>query len=102
MKSTTSQKKINPANGDLITSNIEDETHQVFSNLKAILAEAKLTLEDIVKCSVFVSDMEMYGRINTVYASYFDETTAPARELVEVANLPKYVNVEISAIAITS
>jgi len=96
------QIAINPANGDLITSNIEDETHQVFSNLKAILAEAKLTLEDIVKCSVFVSDMEMYGRINTVYASYFDETTAPARELVEVANLPKYVNVEISAIAITS
>ncbi len=96
------QIPIDPSTGDLITSNIEDETHQVFSNLKAILAEANLSLNDIVKCSVFVSDMEMYSRINAVYATYFDEATAPARELVEVANLPKYVNVEISAIAVNT
>ena len=59
-----------------------------------------MTLENVVKCSVFVSDMEMYSRINAVYAQYFDEENAPARELVEVANLPKYVNVEISCIAV--
>ena len=96
------QIAINPSNGELITTNIEDETHKVFSNLKAILAKAELTLEDIVKCSVFVSDMKMYERINAVYATYFNEETAPARELVEVSNLPKYVNVEISAIAVKS
>jgi len=96
------QIAINPSNGELITTNIEDETHKVFSNIKAILAKAELTLEDIVKCSVFVSDMKMYERINAVYATYFNEETAPARELVEVSNLPKYVNVEISAIAVKS
>jgi 2-iminobutanoate/2-iminopropanoate deaminase len=68
-------------------------------NLRAILAEADLTFEDVIKCSIFVSDMNNYGRINEVYATYFDEATAPARELVEVANLPKFVNIEISAIA---
>lgn len=94
------QIAIDPSNGELITLNIEDETHQVFKNLKAILDNADMTFEHIVKCSVFVSDMKMYHRINAVYATYFDETTAPARELVEVANLPKYVNVEISAIAV--
>ena len=54
---------------------------------------------DVLKCSVFVSDMNNYSRINAIYAEYFDDSTAPARELVEVANLPKFVNVEISAIA---
>ncbi len=93
------QIAINPANGELITEHIEAETHQVMKNLGAILKEAGATYENILKCSVFVSDMGMYGRINAVYAEYFKEDTAPARELVEVANLPKYVNVEISAIA---
>lgn len=94
------QIAIDPASGNLILDNIEDETHQVFKNIKAVLTEAGMTLENVVKCSVFVADMEMYGRINAVYAQYFDEETAPARELVEVANLPKYVNVEISCIAV--
>jgi len=94
------QIAIDPTSGNLITDNIEDETHQVFKNIKAVLAEANMTLENVVKCSVFVADMEMYGRINAVYAQYFDEASAPARELVEVANLPKYVNVEISCIAV--
>lgn len=85
--------------GDLITHTIEEETHQVMKNLKAILAAADMTLDHVVKCSVFVSDMQMYSRINAVYSTYFDDETAPARELVEVANLPKYVNVEISLIA---
>ncbi len=94
------QIAIDPSTGNLITDNIEDETHQVFRNIKAVLNEADMTLDNVVKCSVFVADMEMYGRINAVYAQYFDEETAPARELVEVANLPKYVNVEISCIAV--
>ncbi len=93
------QIPINPATGELVSDSIEAETHQVMKNLQAVLTEAGLTFEDILKCSVFVSDMNMYSRINAVYAEYFDETTAPARELVEVANLPKFVNIEISAIA---
>jgi len=93
------QIALKSATGELVTGTIEQETRQVMDNLKAILAEAGLTFEDVLKCSVFVSDMNNYGRINAVYAEYFDEETAPARELVEVANLPKFVNVEISAIA---
>ncbi len=93
------QIAINPATGDLITDNIEAETQQVMENLKAILEEAGLSFGDVVKCSVFVKDMHNFSRINAVYAQYFDETTAPARELVEVANLPRFVNIEISVIA---
>jgi 2-iminobutanoate/2-iminopropanoate deaminase len=93
------QIAINPANGELVTDNIEAETRQVMENIKAILAEADLSFEEVIKCSVFVSDMHNYGKINAVYAEYFDENTAPARELVEVANLPKFVNIEISVIA---
>lgn len=93
------QIAIDQATGNLINDTIENETHQVMKNLGHVLKEAGLGYENIVKCSVFVSDMKMYSRINTVYAEYFDEATAPARELVEVANLPKYVNVEVSAIA---
>ena len=93
------QIALDPATGELVSESIEAETHQVMSNIKAILTEAGLGLEHILKCSVFVSDMNMYGRINAVYAEYFDEATAPARELVEVANLPKFVNIEISVIA---
>jgi len=59
-----------------------------------------MTFENIVKTSIFISDMKNFGAINTVYARYFNEATAPARETVEVANLPKYVNVEISVIAV--
>jgi 2-iminobutanoate/2-iminopropanoate deaminase len=93
------QIAIDPATGDLQTDSIEEETHQVMKNLGAILREAGLTYEHVAKCSVFVSDMHQYGRINAVYAEYFPEATAPARELVQVAALPKFVNVEISAIA---
>jgi 2-iminobutanoate/2-iminopropanoate deaminase len=93
------QIAIDPPTGNLITDTIEAETNQVMNNLAAILKEAGLSFENVVKCSVFVKDMGNYGRINGVYATYFNEATAPARELVEVANLPKYVNVEISLIA---
>lgn len=93
------QIAINPATGDLVMDTIEAETHQVMKNIQAILTEAGMTFENVIKCSVFVKDMHLYGRINAVYAEYFDEATAPARELVEVANLPKFVNIEISVIA---
>ncbi len=93
------QIAIDAESGKLLTTNIEEETHQVMKNLQFILNEAGLTFEHVLKCSCFVSDMNMYSRINAVYAQYFDENTAPARELVEVANLPKFVNVEISLIA---
>jgi 2-iminobutanoate/2-iminopropanoate deaminase len=94
------QIAIDRSTGKLILDNIEDETHQVMKNLNYVLSAAGMTFENVVKCSVFVKDMEMYSRINAVYAQYFNEDTAPARELVQVANLPKYVNVEISCIAV--
>jgi len=93
------QIAIDPATGNLITNTIENETHQVMKNIAAILAEAGVGFEAVIKASVFVADMHLYSRINAVYAEYFDEATAPARELVEVANLPKFVNIEISIIA---
>ncbi|MFK7807522.1 MAG: Rid family detoxifying hydrolase [Saprospiraceae bacterium] len=93
------QIALNPATGELVMDTIEAETHQVLKNMGAVLKAAGLRYEDVIKCSVFVSDMNLYGRINAVYAEYFEEDSAPARELVEVANLPKFVNIEISAIA---
>jgi 2-iminobutanoate/2-iminopropanoate deaminase len=93
------QIALDPTTGALVTEDVESETRRVMENLRAILEEAGLTFADLIKCSIFVSNIKNYGRINTVYSSYFEEATAPARELVEVANLPKMVNVEISAIA---
>jgi len=96
---TSGQIAIHPQSGELITSSIEEETKQVLENLKAVLAAAGCELADVVKCSIFISDMGQFQQINAVYASYFDEETAPARETVQVAVLPKNVNIEISAIA---
>ncbi len=93
------QIAIDPSTDQLVQENIVEETHQVMKNLLAILTEAGASFEDVVKCTVFVKDMHLYSQINEVYSSYFDDETAPARELVEVSNLPKFVNVEISAIA---
>ncbi len=93
------QVAINPATGELVTGSIEEETKQVLENIKAILDEAGLTFKNVLKCSVFVKNMHDFSRINAVYAQYFEEATAPARELVEVANLPRFVNIEISVIA---
>jgi 2-iminobutanoate/2-iminopropanoate deaminase len=93
------QIAIDPSSGDLVQGSIEEETNQVMKNLKAVLNEAGLDFSNVAKASVFVKDMNDYAKINGVYAQYFDEATAPARELVEVANLPKFVNVEISVIA---
>lgn len=93
------QIAIVPETGELIKGTIEEETIQVFKNLSAVLEKAGMTFENVVKASVFVSNMNQYSQINSVYAQYFNEDTAPARELVEVANLPKFVNIEISVIA---
>lgn len=95
------QIAIEPASGKLmVDGTIEEETHQVMKNIGEILSEAGTSYEHVIKCSVFVKDMNLYGRINAVYGEYFNHDTAPARELVEVANLPKFVNIEISTIAI--
>ena len=94
------QIALNPATGDLMLDSIEVETRRVMDNLKAVVEAGGSSMGQVLKCEVFVSDMENFGRINTVYATYFDEATAPARALVQVANLPKYVNVEISCIAL--
>ena len=94
------QIALDPTTGELITTTIEAETHRVLDNLKAIVEAGGSRMEQVLKCEVFVSDMENFGKINAVYATYFDEATAPARALVQVANLPKYVNVEISCTAL--
>lgn len=93
------QIAMNPQTGSLDIENIESETELVMSNLKAILEAANMTFEHVVKSSIFISNMENFSLINAVYGRYFNPETAPARETVQVANLPKYVNVEISMIA---
>jgi 2-iminobutanoate/2-iminopropanoate deaminase len=95
---TSGQIAINPANDELVTSTIEAETTQVMKNLKAVLEAAGMTFDNVVKSTIFIINMEDFGAINSVYGSYFKEKTAPARETVQVACLPKNVNVEISMI----
>jgi 2-iminobutanoate/2-iminopropanoate deaminase len=97
---TSGQIAINPATGELVTENISAETTQVMENMKAVLEASGMTFENVVKTSIFIMNMNDFGVINTVYGSYFDEKTAPARETVQVAGLPKNVNVEISMIAV--
>lgn len=94
------QIPMDPKTGKLIEGDIKKETSQSMENLKAILTEAGMTFEHVVKSSIFVKDMHQFAAINEVYGAYFDAETAPARETVEVSNLPKFVNVEISMIAI--
>ena len=94
------QTPINPSSGELVSGTIEEETQQVMENLKAILEAAQSNFEQVVKASIFVKDMHQFKAINGVYARYFNQETAPARETIEVANLPMFVNVEISLIAV--
>lgn len=96
---TSGQIAFNPETNKLVLDNIKTETKQVMENLKAVLEAADMTFENVIKASIFISDMNNFSLINEVYGSYFNEDTAPARETVEVANLPKFVNVEISMIA---
>ncbi len=93
------QIPLNPFTGDLVLESIEASTHQVLKNITALLKEAGMTLDDIVKCSIFLKDMNDFTSMNAVYGSYFG-TIPPARETVQVAKLPLDVNVEISCIAI--
>lgn len=97
---TSGQIAINPISGELVMDNINDETTQVMQNIAAILEAAGMTFENVVKVTIFIMDMNNFGAINTIYRSYFNEKTAPARETVQVACLPKNVNVEISIIAV--
>jgi 2-iminobutanoate/2-iminopropanoate deaminase len=97
---TSGQIALDPLTGELILDSITIETKQVMENMKEVLAAAKMTFENVVKTSIFISDMNNFSEINAVYSNYFNEETAPARETVEVANLPKFVNVEISMIAV--
>lgn len=92
------QIPINQESNSLIESTIEEETEQVMKNIGYILEEAGLTFNDVLKCSIFVSSMDNFARINAIYGKYFQENP-PARETVEVSQLPKGVNVEISCIA---
>lgn len=97
---TSGQIALHPETGELIMDSITIETTQVMENMKAVLAAAEMTFEHVIKASIFISDMHNFTEINKVYGRYFNEETAPARETVEVANLPKFVNVEISMIAV--
>ena len=97
---TSGQIAINPTTNELVLDTIEKETKLVMENLKAVLEAAEMTFENVVKVSIFTNDMGNFANINSIYGSYFNESTAPARETVQVACLPKNVNVEISAIAI--
>jgi len=97
---TSGQIALHPETGELITSDIEAETKQVMENMKAVLDAAGTNFGNVIKATIFISNMDDFARINTVYGSYFDEANAPARETVQVAKLPKNVNVEISMIAL--
>ncbi|WP_316842961.1 RidA family protein [Pedobacter gandavensis] len=94
------QIAINPQNGELNMTSISEETHQVMRNIKAVLLEASYTFGDVIKTTIFLTDMALFNEVNAVYGSYFDsKSNFPARETVAVKGLPKGVNVEISIIA---
>jgi len=97
---TSGQIALNPTTMDLVLGDIKTETKQVMENMKAVLKAAEMSFDNVIKTSIFISDMNNFSEINEVYGTYFNEATAPARETVEVACLPKNVNVEISMIAI--
>ncbi len=93
------QIALDQSTGELVMDSIEEETEQVMRNLKYVIEEAGLDMSNIVKCSIFITDMNNFTVINEVYGRYFTQDP-PARETVEVSGLPKGVNVEVSAIAI--
>ena len=93
------QIPIDPSTGELVITGVEDETRMVMSNLEAVLKEAGFCFDQVVKCSIFIKNMDDFGKINAIYGESFKENP-PARETVEVSKLPKNVNVEISCIAV--
>jgi 2-iminobutanoate/2-iminopropanoate deaminase len=93
------QIPLNPQTGALVLSSIEESTHRVMQNIQALIEEAGMSMKDIVKASIFIKDMGQFSQINSVYAQYFSDDF-PARETVQVADLPMGVPIEISCIAI--
>jgi len=96
---TSGQIAIDPATGNLVSGDIVKETEQVMKNIAAVLDQADMKFENVLKTTIFIKDMNDFQNINLVYGSFFNEATAPARETIEVARLPKDVNVEISVLA---
>jgi len=90
---------IDPSSGELKNKDLQEETHQVMDNLKAILHQAGMDFSNVVKSTIFLTDMNRFSEMNEVYGKYFDDDF-PARETVQVSALPKFVNVEISMIAV--
>ncbi len=97
---TSGQIPFNVEKNELVTTGIQDEVHQVMKNVIAILEAGGTSIDNVVKTTIFVKDLNDFNAVNEVYASYFNDTNYPARECVEVARLPRDVNVEISVIAI--
>ena len=100
MLNISGQVAIDPLNSNLVKSSIKDETNQVMKNLSAILDEAQMDFTNVVKTTIFLSDMSYFKEVNTIYGSYLKNGEEPARETVAVKTLPKEVNVEISMIAV--
>ncbi|MFT4525636.1 MAG: 2-iminobutanoate/2-iminopropanoate deaminase [Bacteroidia bacterium] len=95
---TSGQIALNPDSGELVMDTIEMECHQVMKNLKEVLTAAGMSFDNVIKSTIYLSSMSLYAKVNLVYAEYFD-ANPPAREAVQVAGLPKGVNVEISVVA---
>jgi 2-iminobutanoate/2-iminopropanoate deaminase len=95
------QLAFDPATGELVLTDIQAETRQVMENIKAILEEAKLSFANVVKTTIFLSDMQLFAQVNEVYASYFT-ANFPARETVAVKTLPRNVNIEVSITAVVT
>jgi 2-iminobutanoate/2-iminopropanoate deaminase len=93
------QIAIDRKTGNLVSGSLADETRQVMKNLKAVLSAAGMDFTNVVKCSIFLKDMNSFAEVNAIYGEYFN-TNPPARETVEVSRLPKDVRVEISCIAV--
>ena len=97
---TSGQIAINPETNELVLNSIEAETEQVMQNLKAVLEAANMTFDHVIKATLFIMNMVDFAKINAIYANYFTDENAPARETVQVSCLPKNVNIEISMIAV--
>ena len=93
------QIALDPVSMKIIEGSIEEEAKKVMQNIKAILQEVDFSFENIIKTTIFITDMNNFSRVNAIYGEYFDNKTAPARETVEVSALPKNAKIEISAIA---
>ena len=96
---TSGQIAVEPVSGRLVLDTIIKETDQVMKNLKAVLTSANMTFDNVIKSTIYITDMDDFDAINKVYGAYFKDVIAPARETVQVAKLPKNVNVEVSVIA---